>query len=109
MQLVQDNKMTVNPGKFQAITRQKEDNHAQEIIKIDKNTVKVKSSVLGIQIDAELNFSLHIANISRSTSNQPNALIRLRKFLGFQEKKITSLEVPKGTRGFTEKGTSFSL
>ena len=62
----QDNKMIVNPGKFKAIILDnKKNNHTQEIIRIDKNAVKVKSSVkpLGIQIDAELNFNLHIANI----------------------------------------------
>ena len=41
---VKDNKMIVNPGKFQdIILDKKKNNHSQEIIKIDKNTVKVKS------------------------------------------------------------------
>ena len=50
-----DNKMIVNPGKFQAIILdKKKTNHTQETIKIDNKTVKVKSSVklLGVQIDA---------------------------------------------------------
>ena len=54
-----DNKMIVNPGKFQAIILDnKKNNHTQEIIRIDKNAVKVKSSVKshGIQIDAELKY-----------------------------------------------------
>ena len=79
-----DNKMTVNPGKFQAIILdKKKNNHIQEIIKI---VLKVKSSVklLGVQTDAELNFNLHIADICRSAPNQLNTLIRLRKFLGFE-------------------------
>ena len=83
--------MIVNPGKFQAIILdKKKNNHTQEIIKIGKNDVKVKSSVklLGVQIDSELNFNLHIANICRSAANQLNALIRLKNFLGFQEKKV---------------------
>ena len=86
-----ENKMIVNPGKFQAIILdKKKTNHTQETIKIDNKAVKVKSSVklLGVQIDAELNFNLHIANICRSAANQLNALIRLRKFLGFEEKKV---------------------
>ena len=87
-----DNKMIVNPGKFQAIILdKKKNNHTQEIIKIDKNVVKVKLPVklLGIQTDAELNFNLHIADIFRSAADQFNALIRkLRKFLGFEEKKV---------------------
>ena len=86
-----DNKMIVNPGKFQAIILdKKKNNHTQEKIKIGKNVVKVKSSVklLGVQIDSELNFTLDIANICRSAANQLNALIRLKNLLGFQEKKI---------------------
>ena len=87
-----DNKMIVNPGTFQAIILdKKKNNHTQEIIKIDKNSVKVNSSVklLDVQIDAELNFNLQIANICRSAANLPNALIRLNKFFGFEEKKIS--------------------
>ena len=86
-----DNKMIINPGKFQAIILdKKKNNHTQEIIKIDKNAVKVKSSVklLGVQTDAELNFNLHIANICRSAANLLNALIRLKKFFGSEEKKV---------------------
>ena len=86
-----DNKMIVNLGKFQAITLgKKKNNHTQEIVKIDKNAVKVKSSVKlrGVQIDAELNFNLHIANICRSSASQLTTLIRLRKFLGSEEKKV---------------------
>ena len=82
-----DNKMIVYPGKLQAIiSDKKKNNHTQEIVNIDKNDVKVKSSVklLGIQIEAGLNFNLHIANICRSAVNQLSALIRLRKFLGFE-------------------------
>ena len=83
--------MIVNSGKFQTIILdKKKNNHTQEIIKMNNKAVKFKSSVklLGVQIDAELNFSLHIANIYRTAVNQLNALIRLRKFLGFEEKKV---------------------
>ena len=58
--------MIVNPGKFQAIILdKKKNNHTQEIIKIDKNAVKIKSSVklLGVEIAAERNFNLHIYTI----------------------------------------------
>ena len=52
--------------------------------------LKFKSSVkpLDVQIDAELNSILHIANICRSAAIQLNALIRLRKFLGLEEKMV---------------------
>ena len=87
----EDNKMIVNPGKFQAIILdKKKNNHTQEIIKIDKNAVKIKSSVklLSVEIAAERNFNLHIVNICRTAANQFNALTRLKKFLGFEEKKV---------------------
>ena len=42
---------------------------------------------MGVQIDDQLNFNLHISNICRSASNQLNALIRLKRFLAFEEKK----------------------
>ena len=64
-----NNKMTVNPRKFQAIILcKKKNNYIQEIIKIDKDVVKAKSSVKlhGVQIDTKLNFNLHIADICRS-------------------------------------------
>ena len=83
--------MIVNPRKFQVnILDKKKNNHTQEIIKIDKNAVKVKSLVklLGVQIDAELNFNLYIVNICRSEANQLNAFIRLKKFLSLEEKKF---------------------
>ena len=84
--------MIVNPGTFQAIILdKKKNNHTQEIIKFEKNAVKVNSSVklLDVQIDAELNFNLQIADICRSAANQLNALIRLNKFFGFEEEKIS--------------------
>ena len=59
-------------------------------MKIGNKAVKVKSSVklFGVQIDAELNFNLHIANIWKSATNPVNALIWLKKFLDFEEKKL---------------------
>ena len=65
--------MIVNPGKFQTIILdKKKTNHTQETIKIDNKAVKVKSSVklLGVQIDAELNFFTycqHLQICSEST------------------------------------------
>ena len=83
-----DNKMIINTVKFQAIIHKKQSYTRNN--KNWKNVVKVKSSLklLGVKIDAALNLSLHIANICRSAVNQLNALIRLRTFLGFEEKKV---------------------
>ena len=39
-----------------------------------------------VEIDNKLNFEQHINRICKSTANQLNALIRLKRFLGFQER-----------------------
>ena len=44
--------------------------------------------LLSLQLDDKLNFNLHISNIYKSADNQLNALIRLKKFMDFEEKKI---------------------
>ena len=44
--------------------------------------------LLGIQIDSQVNFNMHINNICKSTAKQLNALIRLNCFLGIDEKKV---------------------
>ena len=83
--------MIVNPDKFQAILLDKrKGDHTNQRIVVDNQNLKVVSSVelLGIQIDDKLNFNLHISNICRSAANQLNALIRLKRFLGFKEKII---------------------
>ena len=79
-----------NTGKFQAIIIDKNKKcHTNETFKIADKITKASSSVklLGVQIDEQLNFILHISNICRSTANQFNALIRLKHFLTFEEKK----------------------
>ena len=85
------NKMVVNPDKFQAIILDKRKrDHTDEHITVDNQQIKVVSSVklLGLQLDDKLNFNLHISNICKSAANQLNALIRLKKFMNFEEKKI---------------------
>ena len=81
------NKMVVNPDKFQAIILGKRKRYH---ISVDNQQIKVVSSVklLGLQLDDTLNFNLHISNICKSAANQLNALIRLKKFMNFEEKKI---------------------
>ena len=51
--------------------------------------LKMKSQVklLWVEIDNKLNFEQHINHICKSAANQLNALIRLKRYLGFQERK----------------------
>ena len=86
-----NNKMIANPDKFQAIIIDRfRSDYGDEKININKESIKIVSSVklLGVQIDNQLNFNLHISSICKSAANQLSALLRLKSFLGFDEKKI---------------------
>ena len=52
-----------------------------------QNTSVSITKCLGVCIDDKLNFNLYITKICRSAANQLHALIRLRMFLNFEEKK----------------------
>ena len=83
--------MIVNPGKFQSIIIDKKTNsHANQVVSIHGKDVKTLSAVklLGVHIDDQLKFNLHITNICRSAANQLNALTRLKHFLNFSAKKV---------------------
>ena len=83
--------MVVNPDKFQAIILDKRKrDHTDEHITVDNQQIKVVSSVklLGLQLDDRVDFNLHISHNCKSAANQLNALIRLKKFMNFEEKKI---------------------
>ena len=82
-------KMMVNPGKFEAIIIDKKKKcHTKETLKIGDKIIKASYSVklLGVHIDNQLNFKLHVSKICRSATNQLSALIRLKRFLAFEEK-----------------------
>ena len=76
-----ENKITVNPWKFQAIVSGKrKHDHTNEIFKIGFKKIKVASQVklLGIETDNKLYFKQHINRICKSAANQLNVLIRLK-------------------------------
>ena len=82
--------MIVNPDKFKSIIIQK----SNQTIKpkqflLGNNVTEIASSVklLGIHIDVQLNFNLHSSITCKSASKQLNALVRLKCFLGFEERK----------------------
>ena len=80
-----DNNMTVNPKKFQAIiiNRQNRSNH-NCCLTINNVEIKSKESVslLGIEIDNNLNFGKHVSTICKRTNNQLNAISRIDTVLG---------------------------
>ena len=82
--------MMINPGKLEAIIIDKKKKcHINETLKIGDKIIKASSSVklLGVQIDDQLHFNLHISNNCRSAANQLNSLIGPKRFLAFEEKK----------------------
>ena len=69
--------MIINPDKFQAIILDKKKSNLTNIpMTIDNQTIKSVPSVelLGIYLDDNLNFNLHVSNICRSAT----LILRLR-------------------------------
>ena len=86
-----ENKMIDNPDKFKSIIIQKSKQTTTPTqFLLGNDVVEVASSVklLGIHINDQLNFNLHISNICKSASKQLKALVRLKCFLGFEERKL---------------------
>ena len=85
-----ENKLIVSLGKFQAIiTDKRKQDHTNVIFKIGCKEIKVPSQVklLGVEIDNKLNVEQHINHICKLAANQLNSLIRLKRFLGFPDRK----------------------
>ena len=85
------NEEIVNLDKFKSIILTK--NKSDDIptgFSIGTDIVSIEKSVklLGIHLDNRLNFNLHINTICKSASSQLNALVRLKKFLSFEQKKF---------------------
>ena len=83
--------MFVNPDKFKALViDKKRTNYTNEKIQISNEDIQIVPSVklLGITIDNRLNFNEHISSICKSAANQLNALVRLKTFLGSNERKV---------------------
>ena len=83
--------MIVNPDKFQAIVLDKCGSNNTEVkFMIGSEHIQAVPSVdiLNITIDDKLNFNWHINKFCRKSTNQLNALVRLKRFLGNEERKV---------------------
>ena len=78
------NKTIVNPDQFQAMLLEKRNENNQSCLKIDNHAIKSTDCVklLRINIDSKLNFDSHISDLCKKASMQPNALNRLRAYIG---------------------------
>ena len=82
--------MFVNPDKFKAfVIDKKRRNYTYEKL-ISNEDIQIVPSVklLGITIDDHSNFNERISSICKSATNQQNALVRLKTFLGSNERKV---------------------
>ena len=88
---LKQNQMIANPEKFDALLIKKDQtNTSGENFNIHGKTFKSEETVklLGIHLDYKLNFEQHISELCRKAASQLNVLNRLKKFIGFNEKKI---------------------
>ena len=77
--------------KFQAIfldKRRSNNTKVKFIIVLEQIQAVPSVDILGITIDDKLNFNLHIDKICLKSANQLNALVRLKRFLGNEEREV---------------------
>ena len=85
------NEMIANPEGFHApLVKKDRTDITGHSISIQGKTIKSEASVklLGVNLDHQLNFDLHISDLCKNAATQLNVLKRLKPFLGFAEKKV---------------------
>ena len=84
--------MTASPSKFQSliVVKNDNDNHIKQFqISNDFNiNVSNKVTLLGIQIDEQLKFDSHVDKICKKATMQLNAIKRLARFMGSEERRV---------------------
>ena len=83
------NQMIVNPDKFEAMVLGRHKQKEKINLNINEAEIKGQNSVtlLGVEIDNELNFNNHISNICKKAGNKINAISRIQNFLDQKEKE----------------------
>ena len=86
------NQMIVNPDKFQIMIFQNSRNSKNyEPVKLENGSTKIETKdtakLLGITIDNKLNFEEHISELCKKASMQLNAINRLHRFMGKEQKE----------------------
>ena len=83
------NEMIGNPDKVQAMVLGR--HIPKETIDLNINGEEIKGqnwvTLLGIEIENELNFHNHISNFYKNAGNEINAISRIQSFLGQKEKE----------------------
>ena len=83
------NEMIANPSNFQAITNDSKDKSINEFETDQEFAIKIEKNVtlLGVQIDENLEFDSHIDKICKKAAYQLNFLKRVARFMGDREKR----------------------
>ena len=81
------NRMTVNLDKIQAIVLGRHKQKEKINLNINGAEIKGQNSVIGVEIDNELNFNNHISIICKKARNKINAISRIQGFLVQKEKE----------------------
>ena len=81
------NRMTVNLDKIQAIVLGRHKQKEKINLNINGAEIKGQNSVIGVEIDNELNFNNHISIICKKARNKINAISRIQSFLVRKEKE----------------------
>ena len=83
--------MIVNPEKFQAekIDRKNQNNNPQKLT-IDEKVINYSENVtlLGLEVDNNLNFDEHMSKIFDKSARQLNAICKIGHLIGLEERKI---------------------
>ena len=88
---LKQNQMIAYPEKFHALLIKKDQtNTSGQNFNIQGKMFKSEETVklLGIHLECKLNFQQHISELFRKAATQLNVLKRLKRFIGFDEKKI---------------------
>ena len=82
--------MTANPSKFQAIAIGNKGKHIEKIEINNEFKITVDSNVtlLGVEIDENLKFDIHINKICKKAAKQLNSLNRIARHMRKKEKTI---------------------
>ena len=81
------NRMTVNLDKIQAIVLGRHKQKEKINLNINGAEIKGQNSVIGVEIDNELNFNNHISIICKKARNKINTISRIQSFLVRKEKE----------------------
>ena len=85
------NEMIANPEEFHALLVKKDRTDTTgHSISIQGKTIESEASVklLGVNLDHQVNFDLHISDLCKKAATQLNVLKRRKPLLGFAEKKV---------------------